>query len=227
LFITEILITKDDVERLASIVDQVEKQKNDGIVSIKKRSEYSDTFLIDFLEKSDVTLIISGRTIYRWIENDKIKNFFYKCLINTSKKDESIVKLVIYKNSALVDDEIVKKNELKRELETNVFPKIYNNYNAKNALHLLDQKFQIIEVESLPYIYLSNGKTVIIGPFLLNVNTTCEQYKDNLMIELKPTSSYATSYKNDFNAFIDNTTKATRTDWVKSYIDMKSGRRTL
>ena len=203
LFVLEFVIKNDDVEQLTRTIGRIQtlEQKKltplvermeivssklgHGVLAIKPRSTYGDDFWVDFISEADEEIVLAGKTLYNWLIVEKIKKSFCDNLVRILVQSQrSLVTLVIYSDNALqgIQAELDEKGELKRTLETDIFPEVAHR--ATKTVSSLKRRVNIIEVEALSHIHASNGKTMIVSHKLSSPNADASKKQKHLMLFL-------------------------------------------
>lgn len=180
-----------------------------GIIQIVKREEYSYEFWRALLKKARAEennqLILTGRTLGRWMIS-KIREDF----INTLKalaKDKKKIKFVIYKHLPEGSKEIKEKEDLHKMLMENVFPIIKE---AHSSYEEAIADFEIIEVDSMPYLFNSIKDEIIVSQYFEFAGN-----EDGLMFVLDSESPFAVRYVTDLDKLL--AARGEVNPWLKEY----------
>lgn len=66
-----------EIEDLKNITKTLAEKEMRGILSIQGRSEFESSFWVSLLKETNDKLVLSGRTLNRWLDNDT-KEFFWR-----------------------------------------------------------------------------------------------------------------------------------------------------
>jgi adenine C2-methylase RlmN of 23S rRNA A2503 and tRNA A37 len=186
--------TTDKIDELKKITEMLHGLESKGIIEIRDRDDYDYFFWKSFIRLSKNKLILSGKTLNRWLDQNLKEDFTYT-LRRLVSQEASSVSLVIYKDP---DNETAEKEKLRRFLEDEIFE------HCKNKSSLC-----IYEVDNLPYLFSSNEEHIMIGTYFANVSNV-----KNLLFILKADCTYGYSCINDFNYIIE---KAEKNNWYHEY----------
>jgi len=190
--------TTDKIDELRKITEMLHGLESKGIIEIRGRDDYDYSFWNSFIRSSQNRLILSGKTLNRWLNQNLIKDFT-RTLKRLVSQEASSVSLIIYKNP---DNEESEKEKLKKFLEDEIFEHCRD-----------DSSLCIYEVDNLPYLFSSNEESIIIGTYFSNVSNAM-----NLLFVLKPDCPYGFSCTNDFNYIIE---RAHKNNWYQEYLKRK------
>lgn len=199
--------SNDQAERMVELIDILSEKETLGIRKIINRGNSSETIWLNMLKQANGKLLLSGRTLNRWLQKNLQDEFVNA--VNRVIKQDGEVSLVIYET--LTDEqEKTEKEELKKLLEEKVFPNCVkrkkNRYTAWKK-----ENIKIYEVPNLPYIYTANDFELIVSQYF-----KYEKNENNIMLQMYPNSSYGATYENDFNNILRRDAK--RVNWLEDYI---------
>lgn len=198
-----------EVAILQQMITALENMQTKGILAIKGRSELESDFWIKFAESTNEKLVISGRTLNRWLEND-IKDKFKKNIIRILK-GKGEISFIIYKH--LEGKENKEKEFLHDFLVEEIFPvcvrRNNNSYVKKTSMRL-----SIFEVDKLPYLYNANEKEIIVAPYFMHIDNN-----NNIMFVLQRSNRHGAEYTRDFQYIIRN---ADINKWLDDYLTEKN-----
>lgn len=200
----------DQIKEMVMLNTEANKLKEDyGILRIVKREDYSYEFWEGFLrlarDESNEHITLTGRTLGRWLE-PKLRELFISTLAVLADK-EAKIRLVVYKNIEPESNEEKEINDLKGILDKDIFPIIKRKYATYEEAA---RKLEILEVENLPYLFLSVNKEVVVSQYFKYAGNT-----DILMFVLDQDSPFANRYNTDFESLLRDI--ASTNDWLKDY----------
>ena len=201
-----------EIEELQSITKTLVESQTKGILSIRGRNEFEQDFWISFMLETNEKLVLSGRTLNRWLEGSMQKLFEEN--LKRILQNNGDVTFVIYKNLP-TSEEQAEKERLHEFLENNIFPVCVQksqkngNYKMKKGINL-----NIIEIDILPYLYNSNESCIIVAPYFKYVDNS-----NNIMFILKRDCKYGLEYIRDFEKIIANGEKNL---WFTKYLKSKN-----
>jgi len=200
------------IDELRNLTDTLVELQTKGILSIRGRNEFEQEFWISLLLETNNKLILSGRTLNRWLEG-AMQVPFEKNLKRIIQ-NKGTVTLIIYKDLPNKEEQDEKKI-LREFLENAIFP-ICVQWSTKSKRYKRKEKIKlrIYEVDILPYLYTSNENRIIIAPYFKHVDNS-----NNIMFSLKRDCKYGTEYVRDFEKIIQN---AQENDWLSEYIKRKN-----
>lgn len=198
--------TGEEVEKLGQIIDVLDSKETLGIKKIISRTDKADTLWLDMLKQANKRLIVSGRTLNRWLEKS-LENEFLEAITRVINQGGEVI-LVIYKDLPS-EQERKERDALKKLLTQRVFPHCVKKVGAKYQ-RKKDLRFNIFEVNSLPYIYTANDFELVVSQYFQYASNN-----DNVMFQLCPDSKYGHAYENDFYKIIRN---AEENIWLDEYI---------
>lgn len=197
-----------EIEELKYITKTLVEKETRGILSIQGRSEFETSFWVSLLKETNEKLVLSGRTLNRWLDSNTKKDFIENLKRILQNKGE--VTLIIYKE-LLEENEKKEKENLRNFLTDNIFPLcIRKSKQGKQIQQKKDIKLTILEVDILPYLYTSNENRIIVAPYFKYVDNG-----NNIMFALKRDCKYGTAYSRDFQSIINNADKCS---WLSDYI---------
>lgn len=205
LFLQEkFLHTKQDdaVSRISSAADVLENMETKGILEIKCRNEYKMEYWKNFVKSASGKLVVTGKTLYRWINDEDLKIIFRESLIKKVNAGCEVV-FVIYKYEKLSTNDQEEYKQFKSFLYSEVFPEIFRNDNKVKI------NYKIKEVDSLPYFFLTNGIEVLAMPYFAHVSNN-----NNLAYRMNYTNSISRVYRDDFDYIIHTSND---NDWIEQY----------
>jgi adenine C2-methylase RlmN of 23S rRNA A2503 and tRNA A37 len=200
--------TYDQIKELRRITETNLNLMTKGIKEIRGRDEFECDFWKSFVNNADTELVIAGRTLNRWLVPE-LQASFSKAILRLIKKSKP-VKLIIYK-------ELQDKNEqeelekLKLFLQKEIFPECLiddiksGEKRLKNNLSLV-----IYEVDNLPYLYSSNGSSIMVGTYFSHVENS-----KNLLFLLGADNARGRAYVRDFEALLNS---ANEVAWVTEFV---------
>lgn len=182
-----------------------------GILEIVKREEYSYEFWKNLLKKardeSNDQLVLTGRTLGRWMI-PTIKKDFISTLVDLANKSIKI-RFVIYRDFIPGSQEDKEKKELYSILNSHVFPVLKRKYNTYEEA---SKRFEIIEIDSLPYLFNAIKDEIVVGQYFKYAeNTTI------LMFVLDSKRPFATRYVTDLEEMIKE--NGVLNTWLKEYYE--------
>lgn len=185
------------INELQNITNTLVELQTKGILSIRGRNEFEREFWISLLLETNDKLVLSGRTLNRWLEG-AMQAPFEKNLKRIIQ-NKGAVTLIIYKDLPNEEEQSEKKR-LYEFLENAIFP-ICVQWSSKNNRFEKKRKIKlkIYEVDILPYLYTSNENRIIIAPYFKYVNNS-----NNIMFNLKRDCKYGVEYIRDFEKIIQN-----------------------
>ena len=197
--------TKQDelIDKLTQSTQMIDSMITKGIVRLQYRNEISDEYWNSFIINAGDTLILSGKTLYRWIRFEELKSIFTLYLVKKIKAGCKVT-FVIYKVDNLQGRDQQERDDFKKFLNEEIFSKIYRkNESTKGSL-------TIKETEILPYFYITNGIESVVMPYFANVSND-----KNLALILKSNNNkldrtYLEDYQNIIKDAADNS-------WIKEY----------
>lgn len=199
-----------EAEKLNKLIDVLDSKETLGIKKIRSRTDKTDTFWLDMLKQANTRLIVSGRTLNRWLEKS-LEDDFLKAIKRVIRNNGKVV-LVIYKDLP-GEQEQQEKETLKKVLSEHIFPhcvkKTGKMYQRKKNLDL-----HIYEINNLPYIYTANDFELVVSQYFQYASND-----DNVMFQLYPGSNYGRAYENDFHKIIRNEKE---NSWLDEYIIMQN-----
>ena len=201
-----------EIEELQSITKTLVESQTKGILSIRGRNEFEQDFWISLMLETNDKLVLSGRTLNRWLEGSMQKLF--KENLKRILQNNGEVTFVIYKNLPSPEEQ-AEKERLHEFLENNIFPVCVQksqkngNYKKKKGINL-----NIIEIDILPYLYNSNENCIIVAPYFKYVDNS-----NNIMFILKRDCKYGLEYIRDFEKIIANGEKNL---WFTKYLKSKN-----
>ena len=203
-FQEKFLHTKQDdaVERISMAADVLEDMQTQGILEIKSRSDYEMKYWKNFVKSASGKLIIAGKTLYRWINEEDLKIIFRESIVKKVNEGCEVV-FIIYKYEKLDSNDQKEYAKFKKFLNEEVFPRIYNEDKIDNT------DFSIKEVDSLPYLYLTNGIEALAMPYFAHVSND-----SNLAYRMDSDNKISNIYRDDFD-YIIHTSRDN--EWINNY----------
>lgn len=206
---------KRDADRLEHIQNVMEEKISKGIIDVRRRDEYEEKFWIDFLRHTDGEMVLTGKTLYRWISTEKLKNDFKDCLIKLLSNKCKIT-LVIYQEDSLEKNSDKKeREEFRRFLYEQILPELTGaNTRVKQdkreeMKEALSKIFIIQETKNLPYLYIYNGEKVIAMHYFKNRGND-----SNLMFVMDAKNQTSRPYQDDFSKELNN---MLQNSWINEY----------
>lgn len=200
-----------EIEELQSITKTLEESLTKGLLSIRGRNEFDQAFWISVLRETNDKLVLSGRTLNRWLEGS-MKAQFEKNLKRILQNKGDIT-FIIYKNLVGSEEE-QEKVALREFLENKIFPLCINRTKDHGYIKRKNIKMNIVEVDILPYLYTSNENRIIVAPYFKYVENS-----NNIMFCLKRDCKYGLEYIRDFEKIIANGQKNT---WLSEFLKKKN-----
>lgn len=200
-----------EMEDLQSITKTLVESQTKGILSIRGRNEFEQDFWISLLHETNDKLVLSGRTLNRWLEGTMQAPFERN--LKRILQNGGDVTLVIYSDLPTTEEE-AEKETLRQFLEDKIFPacvqKEKGRFRKKKKL-----KLNIVEIDILPYLYNSNENRIIVAPYFKYVDNS-----NNIMFNLKRDCKYGLEYVRDFEKIIIHGKKNT---WLTDYLKKING----
>lgn len=196
--------TKSLSEALNNTTSILSDMQTKEILRLKKRNEYNDEFWGNFIKAANSNLILSGKTLYKWIEHADLKEVFRLTIIKKLNEGCDIT-FVMYKLEALDDNDTEERKVFKQFLFNEVFPFIYDN--GKKP------KLKIRETKILPYFYITNDIESMAMPYFATVSN-----EGNLTYGMKSGSGLDKSYSSDYRHIINTAEKSM---WIDEYLSKK------
>ncbi|MCI9560682.1 MAG: hypothetical protein HFG52_16055 [Lachnospiraceae bacterium] len=197
-----------EIEELQSITRTLTEMQTKGILSIRGRNEFDKEFWISLLRETNDRLVLSGRTLNRWIEGS-IKAAFEENLKRILQSGGEVT-LIIYKELP-GEEEQKEKDALRKFLEDKIFSIcIQKSMKSGNCSKKKNIKLNIYEIDILPYLYNSNENSIIVAPYFKYVDNS-----NNIMFNLKRDCKYGSEYVRDFEKIIAAGQKNT---WLTEYL---------
>lgn len=203
-----------EIDELKNITQILSENVTKGVLSIQGRSEYETHFWISFLRETNKRLVLSGRTLNRWLVHE-VKSEFAENLKRILDSKGEII-LIIYKD---LQEEAEKreKEKLRTFLCENIFPLCVKRSKRSKRVQLKkDIKLTIAEVDVLTYLYNENDNKIIVAPYFQHVDNG-----NNIMFVLKQDCKYGSAYSRDFQSIIDNASKC---KWLDEFIEQQNDR---
>lgn len=169
--------------------DRIKEMTTKDISQIEYRDEIGDAFWNSFISNTKGELILSGKTLNRWIITPAKKEDFchrIEGLLNNGGD----VYFVIYKVDSLGSDDQEEREALRKCLVDFIFPSIIKN-----------QKGSLIikETSKLPYFYISNRIQSVTMPYFEH-----HENNRNLALIIKADTRLDNMYYSDYKKIIDN-----------------------
>ena len=199
-----------EIEELQSITKTLAESQTKGILSIRGRNEFEQDFWISLLLETNDKLVLSGRTLNRWLESSMQAQFEKN--LKRILQNKGDVTLIIYKNLPGPAEE-QERVALREFLENKIFP-LCIHMSKGHYVKKKNVKLNIIEVEILPYLYTSNENRIIVAPYFKYVENS-----NNIMFSLKRDCKYGSEYVRDFEKIIANGKK---NDWLSEFLKRKN-----
>ncbi len=187
----------DEFDDTANVIKEMTTK---GISRLKYRDEIEDVFWNSFISDTKEELILSGKTLFRWINTPLNKENFCNRIIKVINEGCSVF-CIIYKDSSLNEEDKREKEKLKECLDKRIFPKL----NKDNR-----EKLIIKETDNLPYFYISNRIWSVTMPYFAN-----HENNRNLALFIKANTHLDDMYYTDYTRIID---KADSVSWLGDYI---------
>jgi hypothetical protein len=168
-----------------------ENELSQGIRKLQNRADTDTDFWISFLRSTDKTLVLSGRTLHRWIE-EPIRAEFEKAIIKISK-NKGKIKLIVKNPDKLSAEDGTEYKAVRSFFNQNIF----TQYLGKTIL--------MSYVERIPYIYCANDHRVIFSLYFDDTEATNDK---NLCFELVSSSPQAKSIAADMRRIIGSHSEA-------------------
>ena len=189
-------------DKLDNTTDVMTNMTTKGITNLCLRNEIPYKYWNSFVKNAKDYLILSGKTLHRWIENPEEAEIFSGNLLNILEQGCKVT-FVIYKRDSLIGDDIEERDQLKTFLYSKVFPKIFSkDRSPKGSLN-------IKETDRLPYFYITNGIESITMPYFAN-----ESNDKNLALIMKANNEINGTYYSDYSKIIN---KAQCNSWIEEF----------
>lgn len=177
----------------------IKEMTTKDISQIEYRDEIDDSFWNSFISNTKGELILSGKTLNRWIITPaKKENFCHRIEGLLNKGD--IVYFVIYKVDSLGSDDREEREALKKCLEDCIFPSMIRNQQGSLIIK---------ETSKLPYFYISNRIQSVTMPYFEH-----HENNRNLALIIKADTRLDNMYYSDYKKIIDNADTVT---WFDEY----------
>ena len=185
--------TKKDEQlaKLSNATHVLENMKTKGIIQLRCRHEYESRYWSDFLRTADSKLILSGKTLFRWIDDSELRDIFAG-IITKKVMNGCVVTFIIYKEESLNQNDRVERAKFKEYLFQKIFPRIYKEGGKPKG------KLTIKETERLPYFYIMNGVESLAMPYFAHVSNSA-----NLAYRMKCDNTLNQSYYDDYQHIIN------------------------
>ena len=203
----------DEVERLESVAKVIEDINTNRILRIVPRDKLEESFWTDFIRLANDQLILSGKTLNRWISKPERKDNFTLNLLKALSNGVSVA-MIMYKTDSLDKVDLEERKSVKTYLNDYIFNQITakegNEYVIKKGINIT-----IKETESLPYFFITNGVCSVAMPYFSKVSNN-----QNLALILPCSNSLSNDlYMEDFKSIVTN---ADDNNWIKEYLDIKN-----
>lgn len=190
------------IDRLSSAADVFDKMKIKGIVQLQCRDEIPEEYWRYFIINAGDRLILSGKTLYKWIQEDERKQSFCTNIIKKLKKGCDVT-FVFYKEGRLKGGDKVERQDFKDFLFGSVFNEIYTIGEPDEI------KLTIKETDKLPYFFITNGIESVAMPYFESVPND-----KNLAYIMKSNCKLNLNYLEDYKEIIRN---ADTNTWISEY----------
>ena len=201
-----------EIEELKSITKTLGELQTKGILSIRGRNEFEQDFWISLLLETNDKLILSGRTLNRWLEGSMQVQFEKN--LKRILQNNGEVSLIIYKDLQ-GSTEVQEKKALHDFLKNKIFPLcIQKSVKKGRYIKKKKVKLNIVEVDILPYLYTANENRIIVAPYFKYVENS-----NNIMFNLKRDGKYGSEYVRDFEKIIAN---GQPNAWLSEYLKEKN-----
>lgn len=196
----------EQLARLSNATHILEAMKTKGIIQLQCRNEYERTYWSNFLRTADSRLILSGKTLYRWIDDTELRDLF-GTIITKKVLAGCEVTFIIYKEQSLDPNDKEERIKVRDYLFKEIFPKIYKSGKPING------KLVIKETENLPYFYIMNGIESLAMPYFAHVSNS-----SNLAYRMSCDNSLNSSYYDDYKYIIS---MASECSWTQEYLQSR------
>ncbi len=181
-----------------------------GILRLKKRNEYDNQFWKEFLRDAKGKLILSGKTLHKWLEFDELKEEFKNTIINKLESGCEII-FIIYEKNSLNENDKKEREYVKQFLFEHIFPKIYQN---GKKVKRIKGSLVIKETPSLPYFFISNGTESLAMPYF-----AYKSNNENLTYGMKIDNPLSKIYYEDYSNIINISNDS---EWTNEFIGKHS-----
>lgn len=196
--------TKSLSETLNNTTNILSDMQTKEILRLKKRNEYNDEFWGNFIKAANSNLVLSGKTLYKWIEHSDLKEVFKSTIIKKLNEGCDIT-FIMYKLESLDGNDREERKVFKQFMFDSIFPLIFNNGNKP--------KLKIKETTILPYFYITNDIESLAMPYFATVSN-----EGNLTYGMKSGCGLDKSYSTDYRHIINT---AEECKWIDEYLNGK------